>query len=82
MGATTGGFTLTPMTFLAGEAYTFESANTLVGSGKVGSVAFDRLDFLAAPTTSAVPLPAAGWAFLSGLGLMGWVARRRRSATA
>ena len=55
-----------------GAAFSFTSNGILPG---------DEL-YLSVLNVSAVPVPAALPLFLSGLGLMGWVARRRKKATA
>ncbi len=70
-----------------GKKYTF----TLLGFSKDGGFTFsneflsaeggiNQADLYARYTVAPIPLPAAGWLLLGGLGVMGAVARRRKAA--
>ena len=50
------------------------TSGNLFNYGTAAFVSDFRFDVAPAP----IPLPAAGWMLLAGLGGMGWMARRRR----
>lgn len=69
----------TAFDLVAGESFTTSIfAQT---SGALGYGAY-RLDVLFLPSVTQVPLPPGGWLLLSGLGMLAYLARRRRGALA
>jgi len=62
----------------AGEVFATSIFAQAAGPGGFGAY---QLDILFIPSVSQVPLPAAGWLLLSGLGLIFVVNRRRRGSS-
>jgi hypothetical protein len=67
-------------TFTAESGHTIGGV-TLTNSDLTAGVAFDDLRLTPAEVTSPVPIPAAAWLLISGLGGLGVVGRRKRHRT-
>lgn len=70
--ATAGGFLL-PVTLAMGDSFDIDvAATSALGAATSFTVAYSAI--------TAIPLPAAGWMFVSALAGLGFVSRKRRAA--